>query len=65
MNTKQKVHTRSEALNYLAKILCVLYDDPARGYPERYARDGVPIITHYEDRQTVPGALCGTKLILS
>jgi len=24
------------------KILCVLYDDPKTGMPERYARDDLP-----------------------
>ena len=26
----------------MAKILCVLYDDPIGGYPKSYARDGIP-----------------------
>ena len=26
----------------MAKVLCVLYDDPVDGYPPAYARDGVP-----------------------
>ena len=28
----------------MAKVLCVLYDDPVDGYPPAYARDGVPEI---------------------
>jgi len=40
----------------MAKIPCVLYDDPLRGYPEWYARDAVPNITHYEDGQRGPSA---------
>ena len=28
----------------MAKIVCVLYDDPVDGYPTEYARDGVPRI---------------------
>lgn len=38
----------------MAKILCVLYDDPIDGYPQSYARDDLPKIEHYPDGQTVP-----------
>jgi formate dehydrogenase len=38
----------------MAKVLCVLYDDPASGYPPPYARDGVPAIAGYPDGQTAP-----------
>ena len=38
----------------MAKVLCVLYDDPVDGYPEEYARDGIPAIDHYPDGQTTP-----------
>jgi formate dehydrogenase len=38
----------------MAKILCVLYDDPIDGYPPDYARDGVPEVERYPDRQTTP-----------
>jgi formate dehydrogenase len=38
----------------MAKVLCVLYDDPVDGYPPRYARDGVPHIERYHDGQTTP-----------
>ena len=38
----------------MAKILCVLYDDPVNGYPKSYARDGVPTITRYDNGQTTP-----------
>jgi len=31
----------------MAKILCVLYDDPVSGYPPEYARDGIPAIQRY------------------
>jgi formate dehydrogenase len=31
----------------MAKVLCVLYDDPVAGYPPDYARDGIPVIKHY------------------
>ena len=35
----------------MAKVLCVLYDDPVDGYPKTYARDDIPEITHYPDGQ--------------
>ncbi|TDD60932.1 NAD-dependent formate dehydrogenase [Kribbella antibiotica] len=38
----------------MAKILCVLYDDPTTGYPTSYARDDVPTITTYPGGQTAP-----------
>ena len=38
----------------MAKVLCVLYDDPVDGYPPAYARDGVPRIASYPDGQTTP-----------
>jgi formate dehydrogenase len=38
----------------MAKVLCVLYDDPVDGYPKSYARDDLPTITHYPGGQTLP-----------
>ena len=38
----------------MAKVLCVLYDDPVDGYPPSYARDGIPRVDHYPGGQTVP-----------
>ncbi len=38
----------------MAKILCVLYDDPVTGYPPAYARDDVPKIERYHDGQSTP-----------
>ena len=38
----------------MAKVLCVLYDDPVDGYPPAYARDEVPSIQAYHDGQTTP-----------
>jgi formate dehydrogenase len=38
----------------VAKILCVLYEDPVDGYPKSYARDTIPVITGYPGGQTVP-----------
>ena len=38
----------------MAKVLCVLYDDPVGGYPGSYARDGVPKIDRYPGSQTTP-----------
>jgi formate dehydrogenase len=38
----------------MAKVLCVLYDDPVTGYPPAYARDSIPKIDHYPDGMTTP-----------
>lgn len=38
----------------MAKVLCVLYDDPVGGYPTSYARDAIPKIERYPGGQTVP-----------
>ncbi|MET0701376.1 MAG: NAD-dependent formate dehydrogenase [Mycobacterium sp.] len=38
----------------MAKVLCVLYDDPINGYPKTYARDSIPNITRYDNGQTAP-----------
>lgn len=38
----------------MAKIVCVLYDDPVDGYPPVYARDEVPLIESYPGGQTTP-----------
>lgn len=38
----------------MAKIICVLYDDPVDGYPPTYARDDIPKIERYPDGQTTP-----------
>src|SRR5258708_36270326 len=38
----------------MAKVLCVLYDDPVDGYPKSYARDDIPQITSYPGGQTAP-----------
>ena len=53
----------------MAKIVCVLYQDPVDGYPQSYPRDGLPALDTYPDGQTlptphdidfVPGALLGS-----
>ncbi len=38
----------------MAKIICVLYDDPVGGYPKTYARDSIPEIKSYPGGQTAP-----------
>lgn len=38
----------------MAKVVCVLYDDPVDGYPPKYARDDIPKIDRYPDGQTAP-----------
>lgn len=38
----------------MAKVVCVLYDDPIDGYPTSYARDGLPKLDGYPGGQTLP-----------
>jgi formate dehydrogenase len=38
----------------VATVLCVLYNDPADGYPPSYALDGIPKIERYPGGQTTP-----------
>ncbi|MGY0711257.1 NAD-dependent formate dehydrogenase [Azospirillum argentinense] len=38
----------------MAKVVCVLYDDPVTGYPTSYARDDLPKIEGYAGGQTLP-----------
>jgi formate dehydrogenase len=38
----------------MAKILCVLYDDPKDGHPTSYLRDDLPDVGNYPDGQTQP-----------
>jgi formate dehydrogenase len=38
----------------MAKILCVLYEDPVDGYPKTYARDDLPELHGYPGGQTLP-----------
>ena len=38
----------------MAKVICVLYDDPVDGYPRQYARDDIPKIERYPGGQTTP-----------
>lgn len=38
----------------MAKVLCVLYDDPADGYPKSYARNDFPQVSFYPGGQSAP-----------
>ena len=38
----------------MAKILCVLYDDPVTGYPKKLIRDEIPVLEKYPDGQPLP-----------
>ena len=38
----------------MAKVVCILYDDPVDGYPTGYARDGLPKLDRYPGGQTLP-----------
>src|SRR5919109_227628 len=43
----------------MSKVLCVLYPDPATGYPPAYARDSIPGIKEYPTGKTLPYARNG------
>ena len=45
----------------MAKIICVLYDDPVDGYPKTYARDDIPKIERYPGGQTLPTPKAASK----
>jgi formate dehydrogenase len=38
----------------MAKVLCVLYDDPVDGYPKSYPLEGIPKLERYPGGQTLP-----------
>ena len=38
----------------MAKIVCVLYDDPVDGIPTSYARDDLPKLDRYPGGQSLP-----------
>lgn len=38
----------------MAKIICVLYDDPITGYPTTYPRDDIPQLKEYPDGMALP-----------
>ncbi|HEX4146551.1 MAG TPA: NAD-dependent formate dehydrogenase [Pirellulales bacterium] len=38
----------------MAKVICVLYDDPVDGYPKSYPREGLPHLDKYPGGQTLP-----------
>jgi len=38
----------------MAKVLCVLYDDPVAGYPKSYPRSDIPEIAQYPGGQSLP-----------
>src|SRR6202023_2881884 len=44
----------TEREKVMAKVVCVLYDDPVDGYPKSYPRDDLPKIDRYPDGQTLP-----------
>ena len=45
----------------MAKILCVLYEDPVDGFPTTYPRDTIPRIESYPSGQTVPPPMTSTS----
>jgi formate dehydrogenase len=38
----------------MAKVVCVLYPDPASDHPSSYARDALPVVGSYPDGQALP-----------
>lgn len=38
----------------MAKVVCVLYEDPVGGYPSSYPRNDLPGLERYPDGQTLP-----------
>jgi formate dehydrogenase len=38
----------------MARVLCVLYDDPIDGHPTEYAREDIPKLEEYPDGQAMP-----------
>jgi len=38
----------------VAKVVCVLYDDPVDGYPTSYPRDALPTLERYPGGQSLP-----------
>jgi hypothetical protein len=46
--------TSFRGISDMAKVLCVLYDDPVDGYPKSYPRDDLPKIERYPGGQTLP-----------
>jgi formate dehydrogenase len=49
--SRDPVHQKE---HLMAKVVCVLYDDPVDGYPPAYALDSIPKLERYPDGQTLP-----------
>ena len=47
------ITNKSYPQNFM-KILCILYDDPKSGMPQRYALDSIPKLEKYPDGMTLP-----------
>src|SRR5436190_17599966 len=48
------VHKPLQGSGTMAKVLCVLYDDPVDGYPKDYPREDLPRLAAYPNGQTLP-----------
>lgn len=48
------METRNGGTSKVSTVLCVLYPDPASGYPPTYARDDIPVLRAYPHGQTLP-----------
>src|SRR6266508_4264854 len=51
---RQAAFSNDQPEEKMAKVVCVLYDDPVTGYPKSYARDDIPKLQHYPGGQTLP-----------
>src|ERR1700680_529578 len=49
-----RANDRKSREDQMAKVVCVLYDDPVDGYPKSYARDAIPKIERYPGGQAAP-----------
>ena len=61
---KKVVQLLVVSVELIAKVVCVLYDDPKDGYPGKdpsaYPREQLPKITHYPDQFGKPGQTAPT-----
>src|SRR6202453_1782317 len=51
---QHSVTSPSKECKTMAKVVCVLYDDPVTGYPKSYPRDDIPRLEKYPDGQKLP-----------
>lgn len=52
--SRRRLFQRTRKEREMAKVVCVLYDDPVDGHPTSYARDDLPKVDRYPGGQTLP-----------